>query len=72
MNEIQTTENINILDLSNKNIKDSDNIFEHLAKFPELEEVFKFILYNKRSRISDKKIILFYLFNLKTLRYIKI
>jgi len=40
MNEIQTTENIDILDLSNKNIKDSDNIFEHLSKFPELEEVF--------------------------------
>lgn len=39
MNEINTTENINILDLSNKNIKDQDNIFEHLSKFPELEEV---------------------------------
>lgn len=39
MSEIQTTENINILDLSNKNIKDGDEIFEHLSKFPELEEV---------------------------------
>jgi hypothetical protein len=44
MNEIQTTENIDILDLSNKNIKDSDNIFEHLSKFPELEEVFNFFV----------------------------
>lgn len=43
MNDIQTTENISNLDLSNKNIKDADNIFEHLAKFPELEEVFKAI-----------------------------
>jgi hypothetical protein len=41
MTDTQTTENVNILDLSNKNIKDDDNIFEHLAKFPELEEVNK-------------------------------
>jgi len=39
MTDIQATENINSLDLSNKNIKDTDNIFEHLAKFPEVEEV---------------------------------
>ncbi len=39
MNDIQASENINTLDLSNKNIKDNDNIFEHLAKFPEIEEV---------------------------------
>ncbi len=45
MNEIQTTENINTLDLSNKNIKDDDNIFQHLAKFPELQEVIKLFLH---------------------------
>ena len=42
MTDTQTTENINNLDLSNKNIKDSDKIFEHLSKFLELEEVKKY------------------------------
>lgn len=39
MTEIETTDNIISLDLSNKNIKDEDNIFEKLTKFSELEDV---------------------------------
>jgi hypothetical protein len=39
MSETLSSENVNTLDLSNKNIKDEDEIFEHLSKFQELEEV---------------------------------